>query len=192
MSNRHYWVHLSSWWREGGSGFLESEVCPLWPQSYAKGYLSIHEKSYRGSYGFCTDLFTVTSVSHEIWDTCITGLKLLKALPPNVLCEQVQGSHLHSLLATFSDLLAVTLFMPSYSSFTVKLSIFHQKWAIICFSARTTRAKGIPDIWHFIPVTNLLGQIPILHCLKLVFTMLKSKDLHQALPTKGPTQDDIQ
>ena len=161
MSDRHYWVNLLSWGREGESGFLEGEFCTLWPRSCASGCFHPCEVLQRHNYGFCTALlFIVTSISHKTWGNCIYSFEMVKSLTT----KQVHSAHLHSHLAVFSDLLEFTIFMLSYRSLTYKFTIFPQKWTIVSFSAKTTQAKGIPDVWDFITLTSFVGQSPIPHC----------------------------
>lgn len=57
------------------------------------------------------------------------------------------------------------------------------------FLSAATQAKGILDIWGCITQTSFVGQNPIPHCPKLLFTMPKSKQLRQPLPSKELVQD---
>lgn len=60
------------------------------------------------------------------------------------------------------------------------------------FLSADTQAKEILNIWGCITQTSFVGQNPTLRCPKLLFTMLKSKQLYQPLPSKELVQDDKQ
>lgn len=110
---------------------------------------------------------SVYSYFYFTWNMGHTNLQVL--MVKSLTNKQVHSAHLHSHFALLSDWLAFTLFVVSYSSVTYKVAIFPQKCTITTFSAKTTQAKGIPDIYNFITLTSFVGQNPIWHCPIFVF-----------------------